>query len=416
MQQHTPNPPLAIEVAFDPAYTMLNSFALLNEIEQKPALDAWIHTTAAALSEEQRQQNELVFGPLRNALLIEGDWPDFPAYLAALDAHVSEELRDQIVPHLRELWEQYGAAEWKRTANSLQNQTRAMLNNRLPEWKRASFAKQGVTPTPAEYLAPGVRSIEASLQALIAPEIWVDPQIVTAATRRVVYVNSAHNGRYITWLHTGATLRIFFHALRNFPAIMRTAPISRTELAGRLNALADETRLAILALFERQDTLSAQEIMAQLDLSQSAASRQLRPLLAFLNESRGKGANKQYVLSPAQLELTFQALRALIDTGAAEPAFNDLRLAFPEPLRRYMNRQGKLTQWPLRQQDRQIALALIAEQIAPDRDYSEKEINTIIQNQIAYDDFVTIRRELYNSRFVDREPNGSRYWKGAPTM
>lgn len=408
----TTTPP-AIEIAVEPAYNVLNSMALLSNVEQKPALDAWILRTAAALSEQQRQQNTQVFGALRAALLIEGNWPDFPSYLAALDKQLSTDHREQIVPHLRELWEQHFAAEWKRTSAALENQTRPLLNNRLPEWKRAHLIKQGLPTTPDQYLAPGVRSIEESLRALIGPELWSNSEIVTAATTRVIYVNSAHNGRYTTWFHTGTTLRIFFNALRNFPALLRTAPVSRSELAGRLNALADETRLAILGLFDHQDTLSAQEIMAQLDLTQSTASRQLRPLTAFLNESRGKGANKHYIFSPAQLELTFQAVRDLIENGEAATGYDDARLAHPEPLRRYMNREGKLTMLPLRQADRQAALAFLAEQIEPLRDYTEKEINALIQNQLAFDDFATIRRELYNNRFLDREPNGSRYWKGA---
>ena len=189
--------------------------------------------------------------------------------------------------------------------------------------------------------------------------------------------------------------------------------MSRTELTARLSALADEHRLSILALFNHQDKLSAQNIMAQLDLTQSAVSRHLRPLSAFLQESRGKGASKYYTFSPAQLELTLQAVRSVIENGTSETVYSDPRGAFGEPLRRYMNREGKLTMLPLRQQDRQAALGFIAEQIASGRDYSEKEINALIQSQIAYGDFVTIRRELYNSRYLDREPDGSRYWKGA---
>ena len=384
-----------IEIAIEPVYTVLNSMALLNELEQRPAVAAWIIRTAAALSDEQRQRHAQVFGPLRGTLLLEGDWPDFPGYLAALEA-VGQQ---QIAAHLHELWEQHFKIEWQRISPALENQTRHMQNNYVL--------------SPSDQVGDNAQSIEANLRTLISPQLWRDDAPMSGTIHRVVYNNSAHNGRYVTWLQSGSTLHVFFNALRALPAIMRITPMGRTELVARLAALADETRLSMLALFNHQDTLSAQEIMAQFDLSQSAVSRHIRPLSAFLQESRGKGANKYYSFSPAQLELTLQAIRSSIEHGTLETAYSDVRGTFPEPLRRYMNREGKLTMLPLRQPDRQAALAFIAEQIAPARDYSEKEINLLIQSQIAYDDFVTMRRELYNSRYLDREPDGSRYWKGA---
>ncbi len=427
-----------IEIAVEPAYNILNSMALLNEVEQMPALDEWALRTAAALTSEQRERNRLVFGVLREVLLLEGDWPDFPTYLDALTAQPSDrvrdrvlqqravddkqlnevrslltapaELHDMIVSHLREMWEQYVAGEWRRVSGNLHGQTKAMLNNRLPEWKRAHLTKQGLPTTPDQYLATGVLSIEENLRTLISPELWSDPQLVTAATARIVYCNSAHVGRYVTWLHTGSTLRIFFHAVRNLPALMRTTPVGATELASRLSALADETRLKIMGLFAVQDAVSAQDIMTHLNLGQSATSRQLRPLLHFVNESRGKGANKLYYLSPAQVELTFRAVRELLAGQEAVSSYVDARLEQPEELRRYMNEQGKLTMLPLRHKDRIAALVLIASRFESGRTYTEKEVNEIIQEQITFQDFVSIRRALYDYKFMHRERDGSRYW------
>lgn len=458
-----PKSPLRVDIAVEPAYNALNSMALLNQVERWPALNEWVIQTAAALSEQQRRWNMLYFSALRGALLFDGEWADFPSYLDDLTAQPSDrvrdralrwlarddheatllledmaqfalrvreqsdvddalitdahallqrpaELHDQLVDHLRGVWEQHLAAEWRRAAGFMQGQTRAMLNNRLPEWKRAHLSARGLPTTPDQYLPAGVMSIEENLRLLVAGPVWSDPAVLAAPIARVVYVNSPHTGRYVTFLIAGTTLRIFFNAVRNLPAIMRTTPVGRTELASRLNALADETRLAVLALFAEQDALTAQEVMARLDLSQSNASRQLKALGMYLGESRGKGANKIYQISPAQLELTFYAAHESTASGAQAADYHDARMDQPELLRRYMNAAGKLTMLPVRQQDRQAALAHIAAKFEPGRSYSEKEVNVIIGEQIAFQDFVTIRRELYNARYIGRERDGSRYW------
>lgn len=44
-----------------------------------------------------------------------------------------------------------------------------------------------------------------------------------------------------------------------------------------------------------------------------------------------------------------------------------------------------------------------------DRNYSEKEVNQILQR--TYDDFVTLRRYLIEYGFMKRDTEGSQYWK-----
>ncbi|HEU5089277.1 MAG TPA: DUF2087 domain-containing protein, partial [Roseiflexaceae bacterium] len=58
-------------------------------------------------------------------------------------------------------------------------------------------------------------------------------------------------------------------------------------------------------------------------------------------------------------------------------------------------------------------LAYLADKLEMGRFYTEREINDVIRAQLdpRYDDFVTLRRELYNFQFIGRERDGSRYWK-----
>lgn len=60
---------------------------------------------------------------------------------------------------------------------------------------------------------------------------------------------------------------------------------------------------------------------------------------------------------------------------------------------------------------RMIALRKIAECFDKDKKYTEKEVNEIIRQNISFSDFVLIRRELFDYRFLDRLSDGSQYWR-----
>ncbi len=52
-------------------------------------------------------------------------------------------------------------------------------------------------------------------------------------------------------------------------------------------------------------------------------------------------------------------------------------------------------------------LYTIAQELEEDREYTEKEINKILKP--IYPDYATIRRDLYEAHFIDREKDGSKY-------
>jgi DNA-binding transcriptional ArsR family regulator len=90
--------------------------------------------------------------------------------------------------------------------------------------------------------------------------------------------------------------------------------LTRVELLGLLDALADDTRLRILEWVAGSGEQFAQGIMARFDLSQSAASRHLRQLSAagFLVERRQGGASKAYHLNGERLREVMAALERLL--------------------------------------------------------------------------------------------------------
>ena len=78
----------------------------------------------------------------------------------------------------------------------------------------------------------------------------------------------------------------------------------------RLNALANDTRLRILELLAYKGELGTPDVVAQLELSQSAASRHLEHLTAtgYLTARRHQGTNL-YRLNPDRIDYTFQVLK-----------------------------------------------------------------------------------------------------------
>ena len=79
-----------------------------------------------------------------------------------------------------------------------------------------------------------------------------------------------------------------------------------------LKALADETRLQILALLQGRE-LYAQEIVDQLDISQPAVSRHLNLMAAAgVLTIRREGNAKYYSVNAETLARVADALRALV--------------------------------------------------------------------------------------------------------
>ena len=75
----------------------------------------------------------------------------------------------------------------------------------------------------------------------------------------------------------------------------------------------------------------------------------------------------------------------------------------------YFDNTGLLKQYPAKKPVREIVLQRFADLFVYGRDYSEKEVNQIIREHIAFSDIELIRRELIENAFLNRERNGSRY-------
>ncbi|MCQ2446544.1 MAG: DUF2087 domain-containing protein [Clostridia bacterium] len=77
----------------------------------------------------------------------------------------------------------------------------------------------------------------------------------------------------------------------------------------------------------------------------------------------------------------------------------------------FFDGEGRLKSFPAKRPLRILVLSKVAEGFAGGRDYTEKEVNAVIRERIAFSDVELVRRELYEAQLIGRLPDGSKYWK-----
>jgi DNA-binding transcriptional ArsR family regulator len=355
--------PTDIQIGLEPAFNILHSMLLLTKADQVSGFSEWVGRTAAAMTTEEKEQHRLVMIGFYFAILPDRSWSSFPALLNNLAQAEPEKLRDKmldvyfkmpicqiteateaipepptvdrqavladvesylaflrtrfsesgidaniesqafsyvidpprmqtlLVNHLKMMWDKYLAFEWERVQPVLEKAVRA--------FRQADLS--------------GMDRIEAAS--------WITGQDLQENKinkwflefERVIFVPSAHVGPYLGHFHYGNTAGILFGARLPKEALVEVPELSRAEIIVRLSALSDDSRLRILKFIAENGEQRSQDIINQLDLSQSATSRHLMQLSAtgFLIERRCEGA-KCYDLNPERVEDTLQAIAAYL--------------------------------------------------------------------------------------------------------
>lgn len=83
-------------------------------------------------------------------------------------------------------------------------------------------------------------------------------------------------------------------------------------------------------------------------------------------------------------------------------------------LRHFLDEKGRLISFPAKQKMKLYALLYLAAQFEKGKRYTEEEINDLLDDFTVFHDPATLRRELYNHRFLGREKDGSFYWPEDP--
>jgi len=85
------------------------------------------------------------------------------------------------------------------------------------------------------------------------------------------------------------------------------------------------------------------------------------------------------------------------------------RASLPQPLRPFVDDDGRIIQWPVRQKVQRMAVTYLAKRFEPGREYSEREVNDLLREWHTFGDWALLRRRLCDWRYMVREPNGTRY-------
>lgn len=80
-------------------------------------------------------------------------------------------------------------------------------------------------------------------------------------------------------------------------------------------------------------------------------------------------------------------------------------------INRFLDETGKIKQLPEKNTYRIEILGYLAEKFESNRNYTEKEVNSLCDEWHTFSDYFILRRELVDNGLLCREPSGSRYWK-----
>jgi DNA-binding transcriptional ArsR family regulator len=349
-------PTVKVDFALAPAINVYESLNLLSSVDELSGLNAWVEQTAQALSPELRRVNNMLFGT-GTCMRPSATLPDFPAYIRWMeDREPSEFIR---------------RAFWMVTEEALPGEPAPDVEVLIQDvetyvgyverWYRFKKAEKGYTfnPQPLRDIHPYLSNpaalkqliidhLRTTWESVLKPE-WerklpllqesieafqqmeyhnlTAVEAIRAVTGRdvsyldwqwgehMIFVPSPHIGPYITpyTMDDSKTMWLLFGVRMPEGTRLRSNELSRSELNIRLSALADDTRLRILELVAQRGELCAQDIITMLDLSQSAASRNLRQLTAtgYLTERRRETA-KCYSLNYDRVDDTLKAMRRFL--------------------------------------------------------------------------------------------------------
>jgi len=180
------------------------------------------------------------------------------------------------------------------------------------------------------------------------------------------------------------------------------------ELLAFFKALSDATRLRLVGLLVQKES-SVEELAAMLDVSPSTVSHHLSKLSEIgLVSARAEGYYNIYSLNTGVLQSMSQ--RMLSKDTLPDVARDLDREAYDRKvLKDYLAENGRIAQLPTNRRKLDVILRYLVEKFDFDRNYSEKEVNEIIG--ALNEDISGLRRDLISVGFLDRERDGSAYWR-----
>jgi len=175
------------------------------------------------------------------------------------------------------------------------------------------------------------------------------------------------------------------------------------EMLDFLKAMSDADRLRIIGLLTQQRASRA-DIVAKLNLP----LRDVVDHLAFL-EFVGVLSQKEDVYELNNDKIASLARDNLAKKRPSYVPAPDLDDKSKKVLKAYLNADGSIKQIPSQPAKLLVLLNYLTQAFAPSTNYTEKEVNQILRR--FHEDTAALRRYLVDAKMLDREGNGSRYWR-----
>ena len=78
-------------------------------------------------------------------------------------------------------------------------------------------------------------------------------------------------------------------------------------------------------------------------------------------------------------------------------------------IKSFLDDGGRVTAFPSKRKKKLYVLIYLSRKFEQGKIYSEKEVNELLCTWHTFNDPATLRRELYNHRFIDRDARGTEY-------
>lgn len=78
-------------------------------------------------------------------------------------------------------------------------------------------------------------------------------------------------------------------------------------------------------------------------------------------------------------------------------------------IKHFLDAQGRLKLFPAKRKMKILCLFYLAQKFDPQKQYTEREVNDLLLDWHTFGDPATLRRELYDYRFLDRSADGRIY-------
>ncbi len=89
-------------------------------------------------------------------------------------------------------------------------------------------------------------------------------------------------------------------------------------------------------------------------------------------------------------------------------------MEIPKIIENFFDNDKVLISFPSKKKKQLYVLLYLATKFETNKEYTEKEINEIINQNTYFKDPATIRREMYNNFFFNRTNDCKKYWLSEP--